>query len=90
MPLATGKAEGRLSVMLETTSQTVSRVALTPAQLRERTTVSVDEAAGVLGCGRRQAYEMVHDGTLPTIRVGRSFRVPAAHLVRVLGLDGAA
>lgn len=60
---------------------------LTPDTLRQRTTLSVAEASAVLGCGLRQTYAMVHDGTLPVIRVGRSFRVPAAALLRMLGLD---
>lgn len=63
------------------------RIALTPDDLRTRTVVTVDEAAAVLNCGRRQAYVMAQDGSLPVIRVGRAMKVPAAALLRLIGAD---
>lgn len=62
-------------------------IALTPDALRQRTVVSVEEAAAVLDCGRRQAYEMAASGDLPTIKVGRAYKVPAAALLRMIGAD---
>jgi excisionase family DNA binding protein len=47
-------------------------------------TLSVDEAAAVLGIGRASAYEGVRRGEIPSIRIGRLLRVPTAALVRML------
>jgi excisionase family DNA binding protein len=52
-----------------------------------RPTVSVDEAAIVLGVSRGTAYDAVERGELPSIRVGRRIRVPTASLARLVGLD---
>ena len=42
------------------------------SQENERATCSVEEAATILGIGRRLAYEMARDGRLPgTIRLGK-------------------
>lgn len=38
------------------------------------------EAADLLGLGRSATYAMIRAGTLPSIRVGRSLRVPAEQL----------
>jgi len=53
----------------------------------ERPTVSVEEAAGWFGLGRSAAYEAVRRGELPSLRFGRSLRVPTAAARRLLGLD---
>ena len=37
----------------------------------------VYEAAEAIGMGRSKAYELVASGVLPSVRVGRSLRVPA-------------
>ena len=42
----------------------------------ERVTVSVDEAAGMLGISRTSAYEYIRTGHLPAIRMGRRLLVP--------------
>lgn len=39
-----------------------------------------DQAAEVLGIGRSKVYALLADGTLPSVRVGKSVRVPAAEL----------
>ena len=49
--------------------------------------VKVEEAATYLGIGRQQAYAAVRSGQIPSIRVGRSWRVPTAALRRLAGLD---
>jgi excisionase family DNA binding protein len=53
----------------------------------ERRTVSLDEAAKILGISRGHAYAMAKKGELPTIRIGTRWLVPAAKLERLL--DGA-
>ena len=50
-----------------------------------RQTLTVDEAAALLGIGRTTAYVAVRDGSLPTIRIGRRLLVPRAQLERLLG-----
>lgn len=51
----------------------------------ERQTLTVEEAARVLGIGRNSAYEAVRRGEIPTIRIGRRFIVPRMALERMLG-----
>ena len=43
---------------------------------RERLTVSVEEAAALLGISRGLAYELVAKGDLPSLRLGRRIVVP--------------
>jgi excisionase family DNA binding protein len=51
-----------------------------------RATLTVPEAARVLGIGRSAAYEAVRTGQLPSIRVGRRVIVPIPALAaRLLG-----
>ena len=40
------------------------------------------EVAEALGIGRSKVYELLAQGTLPLVRVGRSIRVPAVELRR--------
>jgi excisionase family DNA binding protein len=47
-------------------------------------TVSVQEAGRALGCSRNTAYEAVHRGEIPVIRIGKLLRVPKAALERLL------
>jgi excisionase family DNA binding protein len=58
---------------------------LTLDELRQRTTITVAELAGVFGCGLNQAYAAVRDGTIPSVRCGSSIRIPVPGLLRVLG-----
>jgi excisionase family DNA binding protein len=51
-------------------------------------TISVTEAARLLGVGRTCAYEAAARGQIPTVRIGRMLRVPKAALKRMLALDG--
>ena len=46
----------------------------------ERMLLSPGEVAEVLGIGRSRVYEFLAAGTLPSIRVGRSIRVPVENL----------
>lgn len=49
-----------------------------------RQTLTVEEAAKVLGIGRTLAYQMVREGTLPTLRFGGRRVVPRQALDRML------
>lgn len=44
----------------------------------ERLTLTVEEAARLLGIGRSLAYELVATGGLPSIRLGRRILIPRA------------
>jgi len=48
-------------------------------------TISVEEAAGLLGVSRSAAYRAAKAGQLTTLRMGRRLRVPTAPLLRMLG-----
>jgi len=59
--------------------------------VRASATVTVSEAAQLLGIGRNLAYEVAaREGEIagvPVIRVGRRLLIPLARLLEVLGLD---
>ena len=68
----------------------MSRDGLTRAELLALpVTVDVPTAARALGLGRSTAYELARRGEFPcrVLRVGRSYRVPTADLMRVLGVE---
>jgi excisionase family DNA binding protein len=48
-------------------------------------TLSVAQAAEVLGIGRNAAFVAAKGGELPTLRLGRCVRVPRARLLAMLG-----
>jgi excisionase family DNA binding protein len=56
-----------------------------PENWRDRATVTVEQAAPILGVGRSTAYILARTGELPTLRLGRRFVVPVATLRRMLG-----
>ena len=60
------------------------------AALQGRLTVSVEEAAHLLGLGRSAAYEAARRGELPTRRLGRRLLVPVPALLEWLGAAVAA
>ena len=47
-------------------------------------TISVEEAADLLGISRRSAYRAAASGELPAVRLGRRLRVPSAALRQLL------
>ena len=51
-------------------------------------TVSVEEAARILGISRGLAYEMVHQGKMPVLRFGRRMVVPKKAIERLLEEPG--
>jgi excisionase family DNA binding protein len=50
-------------------------------------TITVEQAAQVLGIGRSTAYELVRSGDLACIRLRRRIVIPVAHLAERLGVD---
>lgn len=50
-------------------------------------TLTMEEAAKLLGIGRNQAYHAAARGQIPMLRIGRRMLVPTAPLRRMLGLE---
>lgn len=50
-------------------------------------TISVEEAAELLGLSRPTAYRAISNGQLPVMRFGRRLRVPTAPLLELLGVS---
>jgi len=57
------------------------------ADLRERHTCTIDEAAAALGIGRSTAYAAARDGSLPTLRLSHRLLVPTVKLLIMLGFE---
>jgi excisionase family DNA binding protein len=51
----------------------------------ERLTITVEDAARLLGISRGLAYEAARRGDLPVIRLGRRLLVPRARLLEFVG-----
>lgn len=45
-----------------------------------RLTVTVEEAAGLLGIGRNLAYQLVRSGQIPALRLGARWVIPRRSL----------
>lgn len=43
------------------------------------------EVARILGLGRSKTYELITSRQLPTVRIGRSVRVPKGPLMELIG-----
>jgi excisionase family DNA binding protein len=52
----------------------------------EPLTVTVEQAAKLLRIGRSTAYELVHTGDIPSLRLGRRIVVPRSALAESLRL----
>ncbi len=52
---------------------------------RDRVTLSVPEAAAILGVGKNSGYEAAKRGDIATIRIGARLLVPVAWLRRKVG-----
>ncbi|MDA1174640.1 MAG: helix-turn-helix domain-containing protein [Chloroflexi bacterium] len=63
---------------------------MTPSSSMEpkRLTMTVDEAAVILGIGRNAAYEGVRAGTIPSIRIGKRILIPNVALDQLLANGG--
>lgn len=55
------------------------------APAAEPLVLTVEETAAVLRIGRGAAYEAVRRGDIPSVRLGRSLRVPRRALDELLG-----
>lgn len=55
-------------------------------ELAAQATISVEQAAKVLGLGRTAAYEAARRGEFPTRRLGRRVVVPVPALLEWLGV----
>jgi excisionase family DNA binding protein len=53
--------------------------------MSEPLTMSVEDAAKLLGVSRGLAYEAAKRGELPTIKLGRRLLVPRARLLELVG-----
>lgn len=59
---------------------------MTMSILREQATISVGEVAAVLGIARSTAYQMIANGDIPVIDIGKNGkRVLVQPLLRLLG-----
>jgi excisionase family DNA binding protein len=54
----------------------------------ERLTLTVEEAAEVLGISRPTAYEAIQTGEIPHIRIGRRILIPRVALEKLLANAG--
>lgn len=62
---------------------------LSVSEKLERATVTIEEAARILGIGRASAYEMARTGQLPVLRLGvKRLVVPKRALERLLNDAG--
>jgi excisionase family DNA binding protein len=64
--------------------QTMSFPTDTDEPAAQRMTLTVEEAASVLGVGRTLAYQMAREGRLPVIRLGRRLLVSRSALEHML------
>lgn len=53
-------------------------------EIRDRATLTVEEAAELLGVGRSCAYDAARRGDIPTMRLGRRLVIPVPALLRLL------
>ena len=58
-----------------------------PALPHDRPLLTVPEAADYLGIGKTLAWQLVQQGVLPSVRLGRLVRVPRARLDAWLASD---
>ena len=50
-------------------------------------TITVEQAAEILGISRSSAYRAAARGEIPTLRVGRRLLVPTAKFLAMLGVE---
>ncbi len=65
-------------------SQTFTPGPLSPAELANRSTVTVVEAAATLQVSKNTVYRMLDDGTLPAIRSGKVVRISGPGLLALV------
>lgn len=59
--------------------------------MNDKATLTVPEAAALLGCSTSAAYDAIRSGDFPTpvVRIGRKIVVPARPLLDLLGVEAA-
>lgn len=65
---------------METSNETTPTLKPDPVPPRIRPLLTIPEAAASLGVSRSFVYELVQVGTISTIKIGRSRRVPLTAL----------
>jgi excisionase family DNA binding protein len=63
----------------------MTTTAPTPTDWRQKVTITVPEAAELLGLGRNSGYRAAANGQIPVLAVGHRLLVPTAKLRRMLG-----
>jgi excisionase family DNA binding protein len=66
---------------------TTAQPPLTLDSIADRVTLTVEEAAALLGLGRSATYEAARRGDIPTRRLGRRVVVPVPALLSWLGVQ---
>jgi excisionase family DNA binding protein len=87
-----GRSRGSLRSGREVFARSVALVLVTifrSAAPVQPLTLTVDQAATVLGVARSTAYELVRAGDIQSIRLRRRIVVPVAHLADRLGVTAA-
>ncbi len=69
------------------TTTTTTTPPMTLDEIRNRPSLTVEDAGRVLGLGRVAAYKAVKSGAIPSIRIGRRICVPTPKFLAMLG-DG--
>lgn len=59
-------------------------------QIPLKTLLSIAEVAGILGVTKARAYELARTGVLPTVRLGRQYRVDPDRLQNWMDAGGTA
>ena len=49
--------------------------------------MNVDEVSEVLGVSTKTCYKLIRSGKITSLKVGRSYRIPKAHLFSYLIID---
>jgi excisionase family DNA binding protein len=49
--------------------------------------MSVEKASAALGVSTKTVYKMLKDGTIKSMKVGRSYRIPKVHLLSFLKIN---
>jgi excisionase family DNA binding protein len=70
--------------MSKSVEQSAASAVLIVEQSASSAVYTVDEAAALLRISRGSAYEAVRAGTIPSVRIGHSLRVPRKALEKML------
>lgn len=60
---------------------------MTIDELKSRATITIDEAAAVLGLSRGAMYQAARTAEIPTLKFGRRIVVPVVPLLALLGIE---